>query len=701
MHIGGGPELDDWNREMAAYVKSIDPGTYVALGTQRARWASVADADIYTGEYGHCEVIPEYYEDVLLRFRKLYLCEEFHGEVRLWDKGFERTVAVARRQVFPWAFWEYGYWFDPDDIWHANEEGASGRLDGVFWGAKVVPGARKMWNTVWDWSPIGKKWKVHEMVDALCGQPDAECVRNEPLCFIDTFDAAPLDEEYRWFDEGDPDTFLLTSESDDEDWPGYLKIHAGLGQDLWGGIPAKRGAPLLLRPAPEGDYVVESFVTAQPPYASEGSQPLNTQIGLFVFEDVDNWVFFGLTNHDFVEGGSTVQGDGLIVTETKDGVSQVIREEALAEDYAFLRIEKGFHALHGPVLFFSWKLQHPEPWNHLTAIQYDPGPHEVGMGVKTFDVELHRYGPADAYFDFFAVLCNGPPVCDPDGPYVAECAGNTTSITLDGTGSSDPDAGDTLTYSWTTDCPGGSFDDASSATPTLTVDTSLDCVVLCEVSLTVDDGEEADTSSSTVTIEDTTPPSLTAPADITAECMSPAGTAVALGTPTVSDICDASPGVADDAPALFPLGTTSVAWSATDKCGKGITATQDVTVVDTTPPEVAVSVTPEILWPPNHKLVPVSVVVSVSDVCDENPVCQIVSISSNEPVDGQGDGHTAPDWELPGDLTVNLRAERSRKGSGRVYTLTVECSDASGKSSAEAVTVSVPHDKGKKKGKKK
>jgi hypothetical protein len=36
-----------------------------------------------------------------------------------------------------------------------------------------------------------------------------------------------------------------------------------------------------------------------------------------------------------------------------------------------------------------------------------------------------------------------------------------------------------------------------------------------------------------------------------------------------------------------------------------------------------------------------------------------------------------------------------------VYTLTVECSDASGKSSAEAVTVSVPHDKGKKKGKKK
>jgi hypothetical protein len=318
---------------------------------------------------------------------------------------------------------------------------------------------------------------------------------------------------------------------------------------------------------------------------------------------------------------------------------------------------------------------------------------EVGYGECHIETEVYYAEAGD--------LPNQPPVADADGPYSEECQGATSTVPLDGTGSSDPDAGDTLTYSWTTDCPGGSFGDASSATPTLTVDTSLDCVVACEVSLTVDDGLETDSSSSMVTIEDTTPPSLTAPADITWECTSPAGTPVPLGTPTVSDICDPSPAVADDAPALFPLGTTSVTWSAKDKCGKGNTATQDVTIVDTTPPEVALSVTPEVLWPPNHRLVPVNVVASVSDVCDENPVCQIVSVGSNEPVNGSGDGNTAPDWETNGDLEVSLRAERSGNGNGRLYSIMVECSDASGKSSAETVTVSVPHDKGKKKGKKK
>ncbi len=96
-------------------------------------------------------------------------------------------------------------------------------------------------------------------------------------------------------------------------------------------------------------------------------------------------------------------------------------------------------------------------------------------------------------------------------------------------------------------------------------------------------------------------------------------------------------------------------------------------------------------------MVPVTVAVSASDVCSPAPVCKITSVSSNEPVNGTGDGDTAPDWQITGNLTVNLRAERAGNGSGRVYTLMVGCTDASGNSSTKTTAVTVPHDQGKKK----
>jgi hypothetical protein len=76
------------------------------------------------------------------------------------------------------------------------------------------------------------------------------------------------------------------------------------------------------------------------------------------------------------------------------------------------------------------------------------------------------------------------------------------------------------------------------------------------------------------------------------------------------------------------------------------------------------------------------------------PVCSISGVESNEPVNGQGDGNTAPDWELTGALTLNLRAERAGNGNGRIYTVRVNCSDGSGNASTDTVEVAVPHDQG-------
>lgn len=80
---------------------------------------------------------------------------------------------------------------------------------------------------------------------------------------------------------------------------------------------------------------------------------------------------------------------------------------------------------------------------------------------------------------------------------------------------------------------------------------------------------------------------------------------------------------------------------------------------------------------------------------DPHPVCSITNVESNEPINGLGDGDTAPDWLITGPLAVTLRSERSGNGSGRTYSVTVRCTDASGNSSTGRAAISVPHDLGK------
>jgi len=97
-----------------------------------------------------------------------------------------------------------------------------------------------------------------------------------------------------------------------------------------------------------------------------------------------------------------------------------------------------------------------------------------------------------------------------------------------------------------------------------------------------------------------------------------------------------------------------------------------------------------VLWPPNHKMVPVSLRVELVDLLDRAPTARIVGVSSNEPVDGDDDGRTAPDWRITGPLSVALRAERSGSGTGRVYTIAVEATDAAGNVTVQTVPIAVP-----------
>lgn len=146
----------------------------------------------------------------------------------------------------------------------------------------------------------------------------------------------------------------------------------------------------------------------------------------------------------------------------------------------------------------------------------------------------------------------------------------------------------------------------------------------------------------------------------------------------------------------FELGITNVTLNVTDEHGAADSCPAVVTVNDATPVVIDnITASPAMLWPPNHKMVNVNVTVDTTDNCDSTPACQIISVSSNEAVNGTGDGNTSPDWEITGDLSVNLRAERAGGGNGREYTLAVQCTDSGGNNTSAETIVVVPHDKGK------
>ncbi len=140
-------------------------------------------------------------------------------------------------------------------------------------------------------------------------------------------------------------------------------------------------------------------------------------------------------------------------------------------------------------------------------------------------------------------------------------------------------------------------------------------------------------------------------------------------------------------PGPYPLGDTSVTLTVTDIHGVSDSCVATVTVADTTPPKILnIVANPNVLWPANHRLIPVNLIVDAVDNCDPSAEVRIVNVSSNEP-----QNPLAPDWQITGAQSLDLRAERLGKGQGRIYTIVVQCKDASGNLTTASVDVSVQH----------
>lgn len=135
--------------------------------------------------------------------------------------------------------------------------------------------------------------------------------------------------------------------------------------------------------------------------------------------------------------------------------------------------------------------------------------------------------------DFFSdcvPLVNFPPVADAGPDQTLECTGPTTPVTLDGTGSDDPN-GDLLTFLWS--APGIVFDDSTSPTPT-----GAFPVGVTTVTLVVSDGEFDDSDEVVITVEDTTPPTITV--ELNRLVLWPPNHKLVdiTATVTVEDLCD-------------------------------------------------------------------------------------------------------------------------------------------------------------------
>jgi gliding motility-associated-like protein len=151
----------------------------------------------------------------------------------------------------------------------------------------------------------------------------------------------------------------------------------------------------------------------------------------------------------------------------------------------------------------------------------------------------------------------------------------------------------------------------------------------------------------TVTIGDDVAPIIVAPLNVNVNPnLGCTAVGVALGTPVVSDNCTVA-SVTNNAPGLFPIGTTTVTWTVTDGAGNTATATQLVNVVDQIAPEATA---------------PANVTVNTNNFCDATGVnlgtpeatdnCTIASIVNDAPASFPI-GTTVVTWTIT-DATGNF-----------------------------------------------
>lgn len=193
------------------------------------------------------------------------------------------------------------------------------------------------------------------------------------------------------------------------------------------------------------------------------------------------------------------------------------------------------------------------------------------------------------------------------------------------------------------------------------------------------------------------------------ECTSPDGTVVeldgSLSTEAPADeadtmyvwTVDGTDYEGEIVDVTLPYGESDATLTLTDdRMFTGIDQTT-ITVEDTTPPVIHdIVITPECMWPPNHKYVRFAlgdqIWVDAEDACDGDLDIKIVHVESSQPDNGKGDGNTVND-AVYSDEVMCLRSERAGNDkNGRMYKVMFEVMDDQGQGAQQMAYVRVPHD---------
>jgi len=210
------------------------------------------------------------------------------------------------------------------------------------------------------------------------------------------------------------------------------------------------------------------------------------------------------------------------------------------------------------------------------------------------------------------------------------------------------------------------------------------------------------------------PPTANAGDDQVVECTGPDTTVVTLDGSASTDpegdaltytwTGDFGTAIGETVAIDLPIGSHCIMLTVEDLVGHIDIDWLIVDVVDTTGPELTVSLSPDLLWPPNHKFVNIAATVEATDLCGIVESILLESITVSESDLEIGSGHTSPD--IAGatydteDVNFKLRAERSGRNGSRIYTVTYKATDNSGNFTLTSAEVVVENpSKSKKNGK--
>ncbi|MFH0860154.1 MAG: HYR domain-containing protein [Candidatus Altiarchaeota archaeon] len=304
----------------------------------------------------------------------------------------------------------------------------------------------------------------------------------------------------------------------------------------------------------------------------------------------------------------------------------------------------------------------------ITVTQDPAGP--FGVGSRTVSLEVSDdSGASDSCSAVVTVRdCNSPSITCPTAA-TAECAQNLQAMV---------DPGDATVW------------DACSSYTVTNPGASSYPLGITPVLYTATDGYGNNaTCSVSVTVTDTVAPEVVCPGDVTAECASYAGAAVPLAS-SAADVCDPTPVLSDTALDVYPMGETTVTFTAKDDAGNTASCNVRVTVTDTGVPEVVCpgDVTAECA---SYVGVDVPLTATAADVCDSTPVLTdteldvyplgdttVTFTAEDDENNSAGcsmlvtvEDTTPPKIECPEDVTVE--AESS---SGAVVPLSATAADA-------------------------